>query len=206
MEMDLEIARLQREQWELAEQEERQKELDLYDPKKRITYTVDELAEGIRKGKQYVYTLKMEFEPRIFLQGRLKMPFILDFFEVIEEKQDYLLLVSDKRNVSISVSCIPGEKVEKSLKEWAVQSCEMLRGMKLSAKLDQVKALELIEYFTYELPTAEGRVYNAVFRFVKEGYIFAGAMNCAAEEKKGMGLLLEALIRVTDELNGQEGE
>ena len=58
MEMDLEIARLQREQWELAEQEERQKELDLYDPKKRITYTVDELAEGIRKGNGFLPLFK----------------------------------------------------------------------------------------------------------------------------------------------------
>ncbi len=35
-----------------------------------------------------------------------------------------------------------------------------------------------------------------------QGYIYAGVLNCPEEERKGMGLLLEAMVYVIQEMNG----
>lgn len=48
-EMDLSIARFIREQREREEQEERERLRKQYDPRERITYTLEEMMEGIRK-------------------------------------------------------------------------------------------------------------------------------------------------------------
>ena len=47
MELDRTIALLQREQWEKEEEEAGQKERDRYDPKKRITYTLERKAVSV---------------------------------------------------------------------------------------------------------------------------------------------------------------
>ena len=54
-EMDLSIARFIREQREREEQEERERLRKQYDPRERITYTLEEMMEGIRSGRQYLY-------------------------------------------------------------------------------------------------------------------------------------------------------
>lgn len=74
-EMDLSIARFIREQREREEQEERERLRKQYDPRERITYTLEEMMEGIRSGRQYLYTLLLEFEPKDLLEGRLTVPF-----------------------------------------------------------------------------------------------------------------------------------
>ena len=81
MEMDLAIALFVKEQQERAEEEKRARIWEKIDPKARIKYTVEELAEGIRKGELFLYTLKMEFTPREVLAGRFIMPYIKDFLD-----------------------------------------------------------------------------------------------------------------------------
>lgn len=110
MELDRTIALLQREQWEKEEKEAGQREQDPNDPKKRITYTLEELIQGIRSGKQYLYTLKLEFEPMEILKGSFRIPFIRDFYDVVENEPDSLLLVSSRRKASMSVSHAAGRK------------------------------------------------------------------------------------------------
>ena len=73
-EMDLSIARFITEYWEREEAEERECLRKKYDPKERITYTLEELIEGVRSGRQMLYTLPLEFEPRHLLDGRIVIP------------------------------------------------------------------------------------------------------------------------------------
>ena len=58
-----------------------------------------------------------------------------------------------------------------------------------------------MEYFCYTAPTSRGRLFNIVFRLKKGGRIYAGNLNCPEEEQKGMGLLLEAMVHVIEEMN-----
>ena len=90
-EMDLSIARF------IREQRERERLRKQYDPRERITYTLEEMIEGIRSGRQYLYTLLLEFEPKDLLEGRLTVPFIKNFYDVEQNEAGMILLAMHAR-------------------------------------------------------------------------------------------------------------
>lgn len=200
-EMDLSIARFIREQWERKEEEERERLRKQYDPKERITYTLEQLIEGIRNGRQYLYTLLLEFEPRELLEGRLTVPFIKNFYDVEENEAGMVLLASNTRKVVFNVSDMPCTKAKTSLDKWIAQTKEAMKDMHVYIKPGKKAAIGNMEYFCYSTPTAKGRLYNIVFRLQKGDRIYAGNFNCPEEEQKGMGLLLEAMVHMIEEMN-----
>ena len=205
MEMDLAIALFVKEQQERAEEEKRARIWEKIDPKARIKYTVEELAEGIRKGELFLYTLKMEFTPREVLAGRFIMPYIKDFFDMEVDKSEAVILLSNKRKVSASISDVPCREVAQPLDEWVSQTKEMMEEKHRRIKPVRKKSLGKMEYFCFTLTTAEGRLYNVAFRLQKGDRLYTGALNCPVEEQEGMGLLLEAIVHIIWEMNGQEG-
>lgn len=166
---------------------------------------MEELAEGIRKGELFLYTLKMEFTPREVLAGRFIMPYIKDFFDMEVDKSEAVILLSNKRKVSASISDVPCREVAQPLDEWVSQTKEMMEEKHLRIKPVRKKSLGKMEYFCFTLPTAEGRLYNVAFRLQKGDRLYTGALNCPVEEQEGMGLLLEAIVHIIWEMNGQEG-
>lgn len=200
-EMDLSIARFIREQWEQKEAEEKERLRKQYDPKERITYTLEQLIEGIRSGRQYLYTLLLEFEPRELLEGRLTVPFIKDFYDVEENEAGMILLASNTRKVVFNVSDMPCTKAKTSLDQWIAQTKEAMKDMHVFIKPGKKAAMGNMEYFCYSAPTAKGRLYNVVFRLQKADRIYVGNFNCPEEEQKGMGLLLEAMVHMIEEMN-----
>lgn len=200
-EIDISIARFIREQWEREEEEERERLRKQYDPKERITYTLEELIDGIRKGKQYLYTLRLEFEPRLLLGGRITIPYIRDFFDAEEDEPGTALLVSSKRNLSINISGSPCRKAKQPMEQWIRQTTESMKKLHLIVQPEKKAALRKLEYFCYIVPTSAGRLYNVMFRMQKEDWIYVGALNCQETERKGMGLLLEAMVHVIEEMN-----
>ena len=200
-EMDLSIARFIKEQWELKEQEERERLRKQYDPKELITYTLEELIEGVRNGRQILYTLPLEFEPRALLAGRFIIPYIKNFFDVEDDDQQAVLLASNKRKVTFSLSDAPCKKIKISIDQWIAQTREKFKEMHWVMKPEHKKSMGNMEYFCFVMPTAEGRLYNIMFRLHKGERLYAGALNCPEEERKGMGLLLEAMVYVMQEMN-----
>ena len=152
MEMDLAIALFVKEQQERAEEEKRARIWEKIDPKARIKYTVEELAEGIRKGELFLYTLKMEFTPREVLAGRFIMPYIKDFFDMEVDKSEAVILLSNKRKVSASISDVPCREVAQPLDEWVSQTKEMMEEKHLRIKPVRKKSLGKMEYFCFTLP------------------------------------------------------
>lgn len=201
MEIDLSIALLIKENWQREQEELKEQEKASYDFKKKISYTVEELIEGIKSGEQYLYKLKMTFEPKAVLTEQWKIPYIIDFFDVVQEEPINLLMASNKRKVSVVMTTVPCEKVEQSVKEWVSQMKSAFKELKLHMKVMDTKAVGKMEYFCYELPTAEGKTYNVQFRYLKEKQLYTGSLNCMLEEKAGMGLMLEAFVHVMEELN-----
>jgi len=201
MEIDQTIALLQKENRERIREESRQEERDLYDPKKRITYTLEELIAGIKSGKQYLYTLKMNFEPRAVLGGQWRIPFITDFYDLFSDEPDNLLMTSNKRNVSMAAVVVPNEGVNLSLQEWIDQMKTKFKEMNLYMMPLESRVVNQMEYFCYELPTSAGMSYNVQFRCVKDKQIYNGSFFCMNEEKEGMGLMLEAMVHVMEEMN-----
>lgn len=200
-EMDLSIARYIKEYWEREEEEKREALRKQYDPKERITYTLEELIEGVRSGRQYLYTLLLEFEPKELLEGRLTVPFIKDFYDVEQNEAGTVLLASNARKVVFSVSDMPCTKAKASLDKWIAQTKEAMKDMHIYIKPGKKATVGNLEYFCYVAPTAKGRLYNVVFRLQKGDRIYAGNYNCPEEEQKGMGLLLEAMVHVIEEMN-----
>lgn len=200
-EMDLSIARFIKEYWEQEEAQERERLRKQYDPKEHITYTLEELTEGIRAGRQMLYLLPLEFEPRPLLEGRITIPYVKDFFDIEDNEPEGVLFVSNKRKVAFSLSDAPCEKVLQPLEQWIARTRESFREMKWNMKVGQKKSMGNMEYFCYVMPTPQGRLYNVMFRFLKNGRLYAGVLNCPEEDRKGMGLLLEAMVYVIQEMN-----
>lgn len=201
-EMDLSIARFIKEYREQEEAEERERLRKQYDPKERITYTLEELIKGIRSGRQMLYTLPLEFEPRHLLDGKIVIPYIKNFFEVESDEPEAVLLAGNKRKVAFSLSSTPCKKVAQSMDQWITQTRERFKEMHWIMKPERKKSMGNMEYVCFTMPTSEGRVYNVMFRFHKDERLYAGALSCPEEESKGMGLLLEAMVYVIQEMNG----
>ena len=70
------------------------------------------MIEGIRSGRQYLYTLLLEFEPKDLLEGRLTVPFIKNFYDVEQNEAGMILLASNARKVVFNVSDAPCTKVK----------------------------------------------------------------------------------------------
>ncbi len=205
-EMDLSIARFIKEYWERQEEEERERLRKQYDPKERITYTLEELIEGVRKGSLYLYTLPLEFEPRALLEGTLLIPYLKNFYEVENDEPGAVLFASNKRKVTLSLSYTPCKKVKQSMDQWITETKERFREMHWIMKPERRKSMGDMEYFCSSMPTSEGRLYNVMFRFHKEERLYAGVLNCPEEERRGMGLLLEAMVYVIQEMNSRKGD
>ncbi len=172
-----------------------------YDPKERITYTLEQLIEGVRSGRQYLYTLLLEFESKELLEGRLAVPFIKNFYDVEQNEAGMVLLASNTRKVVFNVSDMPCTKAKMSLDKWIAQTKEAMKDMRIYIKPGKKAAVGNLEYFCYTAPTAKGRLYNIVFRLQKGDRIYAGNFSCPEEEQKGMGLLMEAMVYVIEEMN-----
>lgn len=201
MKIDQSIALLQKQNRERIQEELRQKERDLYNPKKRIRYTLEELIAGIKSGEQYLYTLKMNYEPRTVLGGHWNIPFILNFFDVFSDESNNLLMTSDKRNVSMAAVVVPRAGMNLPFQEWVDQIKTKFKEMNLYMKLLESEVIQQMEYFCYELPTSAGLSYNVQFRFTKNEQMVTGSLFCMNEEKEGMGLLLKAMVYVMEEMN-----
>ena len=80
-EIDREIALFQKADRQRILEEQLQKKRETWDIRKKITYTLDTLTDGIRKGTQYLYALKLEFEKKTVFSGKFNIPFIKNFFE-----------------------------------------------------------------------------------------------------------------------------
>ncbi len=200
-EIDLAIARFVREDREQKEEEERQRAMDMYDPRKNTTYTLEELMGGIRKGKQYLYTLLLEFEPRQPLEDAFTIPFIKDFFDEEEHHPQMVLLASTKRKVAMNLMYVQCSQAQQSLEEWAKEVQKNMKDARLPVKLEQSRKLGSMEYFCSMMPSAAGRIYQIMFRMQKGDRLYMGVMNCMEKEREGMGLLLEAIVCLTEEMN-----
>ncbi len=205
-EMDLSIARFIKEYWERQEEEEQERLRKQYDPRERVTYTLEELIEGIRKGHLYLYTLLLKFEPRALLGGRITIPYIKNFYDVEDDEPGAVLFASNKRKSTISLSFAPCKKGKQSMDQWINETRERFKEMRWIMKPERKKSMGDMEYFCFVMPTSEGRLYNVMFRFFKEEQLYAGVMNCPEEDRKGMGLLLEAMVYVIQEMNSLEGD
>lgn len=199
--MDISIARFIGEYWEIQEEEERERLRKQYDPKERITYTLEELIEGIKKGRQYIYTLRLEFESKELLEGRITIPFIKNFYDVVDDEPGVALLASNEQKVVLNVSDAPCAEAKGSMDEWIATVKGVLKEMNMYMKPEKKAVTGNMEYVCYVLPTVEGRLYNVAFRMQKRGRVYAGNLNCPEEDRKGMGLLLEAMVHVIEEMN-----
>lgn len=201
MDKDQVIALLQREYRERGEKEAWQKQLDMYDPKKRIAYTLEQLIDGIKSGKQYIYFLKLLFETREVLDGQWKIPYILDFFDVENQEKEFLQLFSSRQNVNLSAMSIPVEQIQLPNDGWISRSVKALNTYNLKIKVVKTQSINQLDYFCYEMPTKDGFVYNVQFRIIKKEHICVGNYNCMLEDKDGKGLLMEAMVCVMEEWN-----
>lgn len=200
MEIDKEIALMQSAYRANQLEEERKKDFEKYNLKKKIKYTLEEMIEGIKSGKQYLYTLKIEFDTKAILDDGLKIPYMIHFFDVVDDKPENLFLVSSRRKISMNATVIPWEQM-RPLQDWMEFTKYSLEKINLHPKIGSMQTVNQMEYFSYEIPTSEGRTYNLIFRYPKDRKIYSATLNCMSEDKEGMGLLLEAMIHVIEDMN-----
>lgn len=199
-EIDREIALFQKADRRRILEEQLQKKRETWDIRKKITYTLDILIDGIKKGTQYLYALKLEFEEKTVFNGKFKIPFIKNFFDVMQETADEIIFVSNKRKVTCMMRSITCQE-PKEIERWSEETAEGLKKAGLRVGEYRAQSVNQMKYFCFEVPTAAGDSYNLSFCLKKGLQIYTGVLNCLGEDKDGMGLLLEALILVTEEWN-----
>lgn len=199
-EIDREIALFQRADRERIQEERLQEKREAWDIKKKLTYSVETLINGIKSGKQYLYALKLEFETRTIFNERFSLPFIKDFFDDMKETSDEVFFVSNKRNVTLMIRSVTCQGTKEG-ENWPEETLEKLDLLGLHVRKSHSRIVEQMEYVCYEIPTSAGDSYNVSFWIKKGQQVYIGAMNCLSKDKDGMGLLLEALILVMEEMN-----
>lgn len=201
MDKDQTIAWLQREYREREEKEARQKEIDQNESKKMITYSLEQLIDGIKSGEQDIYFLKLLFETREVLDGQWKIPYILNFFDIENDEKGSLQLSSNRQNMTLTAMSIPVEKILLPNEGWISRSIKALKTFNLKINVLKTQSINQMDYFCYEMPTKDGFVYNVQFRITKKEHVFVGNYNCMLDDKDGKGLLIEAMACVMEELN-----
>ena len=134
------------------------------------------------------------------MDGGLKIPYMIHFFDVVDDKPENLFLVSSRRKVSMNATVIPWEQM-RPLQDWMEFTKYSLEKINLHPKIGSMQTVNQMEYFSYEIPTSEGKTYNLIFRYPKDRKIYSATLNCMSEDKEGMGLLLEAMIHVIEDMN-----
>ena len=126
----------------------------------------------------------LRFPCRHLLDGKIVIPYIKNFFEVESDEPEAVLFAGNKRKVAFSLSSSPCKKMAQSMDQWIAEMRERFKEMHWIMKPERKKSMGNMEYFCFAMPTSEGRLYNVMFRFHKDGVLYAvgrqieGDTNC----------------------------
>ena len=98
--------------------EQREKEKEEKRQELTFSYTVEELKEKIPSKKLMLGFLKIGLEMKTVTEGNLKIPFIIDFFDVIEEKEQSVWYASNQHNVTFVLVFLKEKKKRMPILEW----------------------------------------------------------------------------------------
>lgn len=110
------------------------------------------------------------------------------------------MYASNKRKAAMLYTFVPCSPPG-AFEQWRDQVKDSMEKMGMHMKIRKSCTVGRVEYFCYEMPTSEGVTYNILFRLWKDQAMYTGSLNCTQEEEEGMGLLLEAMVHVTEEMN-----
>lgn len=198
MHIDEKIALIEKEKRAQAKREQEGGENN-NDPMDGTTYTVEGLREKIKKGKALVGFKTISFETRTITNGALKVPFQVDFYDVIDEGESVVWYASNKHSVTLTLCMIGEAKKRGPVTEWKDFMVEQMMGNKIYMDVKKTETMGHLDYICYETPTAKGVLYNITFQLIEEERYFVGTYNCPKEEQKRMGTLLEAMVQEIDE-------
>lgn len=202
MRIDEKIALLEKEHRMQAKLEQEAAEQGIEEPVE-LYYTVEELRKKMETGRVLIGLKNILMEERIITKGNLRIPFMTGFFDVIDENEDFVWYASNYNNVTLTLSRISEKKTRTELSEWASFLKKEMKGNQLYMDVQKTERMEHLDYVCFETPTSKGHVYNVIFQLCEEEQYFVGTYNCQADEKKTMGVFLEALVQEINDRRNQ---
>lgn len=166
-------------------------------------YTLAQVREKIRQGFLFLNFDMLKFETMQILDESLKIPFIKDYFDVIEDAKDNTLLASNKFKTALTIVRLPEKKNRDGIASWSKAMKKGMQENHLYCDIKQEKVLKHFDYICYETPTAKGRLYNITFRLIEPEQWYVGTFNCPQEEVFSTGQLFEAFIHEMDDYRNQ---
>ena len=184
-----------------------QKEKEKEEKRQELTfsYTVEELKEKIPSKKLMLGFLKIVLEMKTVTEGNLKIPFIIDFFDVIEEKEQSVWYASNQYNVTFVLVFLKEKKKRMPISEWKKFLVKEMRGNQIFMDVKKTKEMEKLDYICYETPSGKGTFYNITFQLNEEKGYFVGTFGCDQKQKETMGVLLEAMVQQINDDRKEEG-
>lgn len=186
----------------LVEKEYRKSLKEAQEPEEKETrsiYTLEEVREKIHQGFLFVNFDMLHFDTLDILGGALKIPFIKDYFDVVENGDQTTLLASNHFGTSLTAAKFDEVKERNAVGTWSKFMKKAMQENKFYCDIKKEKALKHVDYICYETPTAKGLTYNITFRLIEEKQWFVGTFNCQQEEKFSTGQLFEAFIHEIDD-------
>ena len=167
--------------------EQREKEKEEKRQELTFSYTVEELKEKIPSKKLMLGFLKIVLEMKTVTEGNLKIPFIEDFFDVIEEKEQSVWYASNQHNVTFVLVFLKEKKKRMPISEWKEFLVKEMRGNQIFMDVKKTKEMEKLDYICYETPSGKGTFYNITFQLNEEKGYFVGTFGCDQKQKETMG-------------------
>lgn len=199
MDIDKKIAMVQKEyRKSLKEKEPEEKEV-------MSIYTLEEVREKIHQGFLFVNFDTLYFDTMDILDGSLKIPFIKDYFDVIEDGKENTILASNRFNASLSAVCVTEKKERDDVTKWQNFMKIGMQDTNIYCDMKKAQSLKHFDYLCYETPTAKGLVYNITFRLIEQEKWYVGTFNCLQKEVFSTGQLFEAFIHEMDDYRNSKG-
>lgn len=164
------------------------------------TLTLEDALAALSEGKLELEDGRLlEFE--ICPYFKEEFPFICfkGFYQASQEDESGRILVNHTEGVSQIINWTPQKRAAKTLEQWSNLLVNGMAANRLSAQILKKKSLETVEYFCFEVPAGEKRVWNILFRFKTQWMEFTGNYNCLKEDVGTYGILLEAMVVKLDE-------
>ncbi len=167
-----------------------------------VLLTLEEVQKGIKDNMLILEENTLAFEKQVHFEDKLPLLIIKDFFDEIKIEKQTLLFASNTQNVCMMCTYLDENLPDKTLEIRQKEMEENFLKMNMYAEVKKVEHLKNIDYIVYRTPTGKGWIYNVVYWVIKDERRIVGNLNCLDKQRDTYGLLLEALVRETDEMMG----
>lgn len=156
--------------------------------------TLEELREGVQKGKVVIEERTFEFEEKRLFDNKLPMILIKHFFDDVEEGEKGCAYTSSEYSVTMLGTYLNQSQEPKTVEDLKKELEKNFELMGMYAEIVKVMHLDKVDYVCFRTPTSKGWIYNIIMLVHHKERRIVCTFNCLEKQKETYGLLLEAIV------------